>query len=485
MDEKVNIQCCQKTKEKYEKHRTFLRKLMERNGIVMRIAFLTLGCKVNSYETDKMKQQFIQAGCTVVSFEEEADIYMVNTCTVTNIADRKSRQMLHRAKKKNPHALITATGCYVDSALARGEKDECVDLFIPNGKKDAIVTLVKEAWQEKIELAGNNFHQNGFPEEEEGISEQARAESHTRAYVKVQNGCNLYCAYCIIPYVRGPLYSKPISAVVEEVEQLVAKGVKEVVITGIHLSSYGVDDKKASSFLELEGRPLLELLEAIERMEGVERMRLGSLEPRIITEEFVMRLANLSKICPHFHLSLQSGCDETLSRMNRHYTVEEYLNGVEILRKHYNRPAITTDIIVGFPGETTEEFSETCAYMEQVGFSQIHVFKYSRRKGTVADRMEGHLTEQVKGERSDILLEIERQLEQKYQQQFIGDEETILIEEEVDIEGKACFVGYTMRYVRVAVPVEERMSVKCNDLIRVRIVKQGAHGVMFGEIMPG
>ncbi|MCH5266948.1 MAG: tRNA (N(6)-L-threonylcarbamoyladenosine(37)-C(2))-methylthiotransferase MtaB [Lachnospiraceae bacterium] len=447
----------------------------------MRIAFLTLGCKVNSYETDKMKQQFIRTGNTVVSFDEEADVYMVNTCTVTNIADRKSRQMLHRAKKKNPAALIVATGCYVDSALARGEKDESVDLFVPNDKKDVIATLVKDFWQEKILQEQYECGGDSLSEECAGFSEQAKGESHTRAYVKVQNGCNLYCSYCIIPYVRGPLTSKPIADVITEVEQLAAKGVKEVVITGIHLSSYGVDDRKAGSFLELQGRPLLELLKEVNQVEGIERIRLGSLEPRIISEEFAGELSKCSKVCPHFHLSLQSGCDETLRRMNRHYTAAEYLDGVEVLRKYYDEPAITTDIIVGFPGETPEEFAKTCAFTERVGFSRIHVFKYSRRKGTVADGLENQITEAVKGERSDVLMEIEARLEETYCRQFLGTEETILVEEVTSIEERDYFVGYTTRYVRVAVPVGENAHIKPGEMVDVNLIKQTISGYLVGE----
>ena len=403
----------------------FCIKWMRKEERIMRIAFLTLGCKVNSYETDKMKNKFIEAGDYIVSFEEEADIYLVNTCTVTNIADRKSRQMLHRAKKKNPQALIVATGCYVDSALAKDEQDESVDLFVPNDQKNAIVTLVKQAWQQNVADAVQS--ENGVSIEEKvwqisgeetgrvvgGESLMAQEEEHTRAYLTVQNGCNLYCSYCIIPYVRGPLTSKPIPQVVQELQQMAAKGIREVVLTGIHLSSYGVDDRKASSFLELKGRPLLELLTAANAVEGIERIRLGSLEPRIITEEFVAHLAALPKVCPHFHLSLQSGCDETLRRMNRHYTSERYLEGVHILRRYYENPAITTDIIVGFPGETEEEFAETLAFAKTAAFAQIHVFKYSRRKGTVADKMPEQLSEQEKAGRSDRLLAVTEQLRKR------------------------------------------------------------------------
>ena len=433
----------------------------------MRIAFLTLGCKVNSYETDKMKNKFIEAGDYIVSFEEEADIYLVNTCTVTNIADRKSRQMLHRAKKKNPQALIVATGCYVDSALAKDEQDESVDLFVPNDQKNAIVTLVKQAWQQNVADAVQS--ENGVSIEEKvwqisgeetgrvggGESLMAQEEEHTRAYLTVQNGCNLYCSYCIIPYVRGPLTSKPIPQVVQELKQMAAKGIREVVLTGIHLSSYGVDDRKASSFLELKGRPLLELLTAANAVDGIERIRLGSLEPRIITEEFVAHLAALPKVCPHFHLSLQSGCDETLRRMNRHYTSEQYLEGVHILRRYYENPAITTDIIVGFPGETEEEFDITEKYLEKVHFYEMHVFKYSKRAGTRAAVMPDQVPEQVKGRRSDVLLELEASMSREYREHFIGSSVWVLFEDMAEVEGRKYIIGHTPQYVKAALAVKD------------------------------
>ena len=455
----------------------FYIKWMRKEERIMRIAFLTLGCKVNSYETDKMKNKFIEAGDYIVSFEEEADIYLVNTCTVTNIADRKSRQMLHRAKKKNPQALIVATGCYVDSALAKDEQDESVDLFVPNDQKNAIVTLVKQAWQQKVwQISGEETGRVGG-----GESLMAQEEEHTRAYLTVQNGCNLYCSYCIIPYVRGPLTSKPIPQVVQELKQMAAKGIREVVLTGIHLSSYGVDDRKASSFLELKGRPLLELLTAANAVEGIERIRLGSLEPRIITEEFVAHLAALPKVCPHFHLSLQSGCDETLRRMNRHYTSEQYLEGVHILRRYYEHPAITTDIIVGFPGETEEEFAETLAFAETAAFAQIHVFKYSRRKGTVADKMPEQLSEQEKAGRSDRLLAVTEQLSETYRRQFIGQVTQVLLEEMTEIDGENYVIGYTSRYVRVAVPIGADGTFEKGAVVFVKLEKQGPHDVLLGH----
>ena len=448
----------------------FCIKWMRKEERIMRIAFLTLGCKVNSYETDKMKNKFIEAGDYIVSFEEEADIYLVNTCTVTNIADRKSRQMLHRAKKKNPQALIVATGCYVDSALAKDEQDESVDLFVPNDQKNAIVTLVKQAWQQNVADAVQS--ENGVSIEEKvwqisgeetgrvggGESLMAQEEEHTRAYLTVQNGCNLYCSYCIIPYVRGPLTSKPIPQVVQELKQMAAKGIREVVLTGIHLSSYGVDDRKASSFLELKGRPLLELLTAANAVEGIERIRLGSLEPRIITEEFVAHLAALPKVCPHFHLSLQSGSATVLRRMNRRYTPEEYLEKCELLRQYYEHPAITTDVIVGFPGETSEEFAETCAFVKKVDFYEVHVFKYSKRNGTVAASMPDQIPESLKAERSSILMELAERQKREFIQYYEGKEVSVLFEEPVEVDGVRYFEGLTPEYVKVWVATEENLT---------------------------
>lgn len=440
----------------------------------MKVAFLTLGCKVNSYETEKMKEQFQEKGHMIVAFEEQADVYIVNTCTVTNIADRKSRKMLHRARRQNKDALVVATGCYVDSARKKGETDESVDVFIGNEQKEQLVEMMENMLREE----------KGVQKGQEK-SRAAREEEHTRAYVKVQNGCNQYCTYCIIPYVRGPLTSKPEKQVVAEVEQLAGRGIQEVVLTGIHLSSYGVDFSKAKSFLELEGKPLLSLIEAVAQVPGIKRIRLGSLEPRIITEEFVKHLCQQKKICPHFHLSLQSGCDETLRRMNRHYTGEEYLEKLRILRKYFEYPAITTDIIVGFPGETEEEFHTTCEFARKAAFAQIHVFKYSRRQGTMADAMEGQVSDQIKTQRSDELLQLEQELEQAYGVRFLGQETRVLMEEITDIQGKEYLTGYNERYVRIGVPVTdwEKAESLCNQIVSVRISGQETSGIYFGEMV--
>ena len=453
----------------------------------MKIAFLTLGCKVNSYETEKMKIQFEHAGHGIVSFSEKADVYVVNTCTVTNIADRKSRKMLHRARRLNPEGIVVAAGCYVDSARQKGEVDSSVDVFLENKEKDHIVACIEKIAKEKgIPLT----KEEGVQREKGGhtnISEEATKEERTRAYIKVQNGCNQFCTYCIIPYVRGELVSRPDEEIFQEVEKMAAQGYQEVVVTGIHLSSFGVDRGEgklnANSFLELEGKPLLDLLQGISQIEGIERIRMGSLEPRIITDSFAKKLSEIPGICPHFHLSLQSGCDTVLKRMNRHYTAGEYLDGVRILKKYFEHPAITTDIIVGFPQETEEEFLATCDFAKEVAFAQIHIFKYSRRQGTIADQMEGQVSEQIKSQRSDALMAIESQLEKQYQTYFMGREEEVLLEEVQEIQGKSYLVGYNERYVRIAIalePGEEPLS-RCNTIATVRIVGQIEDSILEGK----
>lgn len=437
----------------------------------MKIAFLTLGCKVNSYETEKMKIQFETEGYEIVSFSEKADVYVVNTCTVTNIADRKSRKMLHRARRMNPDAVVVAAGCYVDSARRKGEEDESVDLFIGNEDKEKMIAMVEENLEKRGIINREKCPDHSMGE----MSEKAENELHTRAYIKIQNGCNQYCSYCIIPYVRGKLESRTEEDILSETKKLAAAGFHEIVLTGIHLSSFGVDrgfEKiDANSFVKLQGKYLLELLQKMAQVPGIERLRLGSLEPRIITEEFVKKLSQIPEVCPHFHLSLQSGCDATLKRMNRHYSSQEYLQGVEILRKYFKDPAITTDIIVGFPGETEEEFQTTCDFAKRVSFAQIHVFKYSRRHGTVADRMEDQVDEQIKNIRSDKLLVVEHNLEKQYQNKFINRLQKILIEEPVVVENRKYLVGYNERYVRIAVPYEEGKCDEslCNSMIEVHV----------------
>lgn len=446
----------------------------------MRVGFLTLGCKVNSYETEKMKIKFEEQGHTVVAFEEKADVYIVNTCTVTNIADRKSRKMLHRAKRRNPDSLVVAAGCYVDSADKKGEKDSSVDLFVTNAMKEDLVAFVVEAMKER-NIVPMQVTEEEF-EKEHHMTKEAMAQKHTRAYLKVQNGCNQYCTYCIIPYVRGPLSSKPVEDVVYEVEQLAKDGIQEVVLTGIHLSSYGVDLTECKNFLELEGRMLLKLIRNVAKVDGIERIRLGSLEPRIITKNFLEELSQIPEVCPHFHLSLQSGCDQTLRRMNRHYSADEYEAGVKMIRAYFKHPAITTDIIVGFPQETEEEFEATCAFARRIAFAQIHVFKYSRRQGTMADAMTGQVDETIKNQRSEKLIGIEKELEKEYQKYFIGKKEEVLLEEVQLIEGREYVVGYNERYVRIAVSCTEMPDAKerCNTIATVKIERHLTDEILLG-----
>lgn len=446
----------------------------------MRVGFLTLGCKVNSYETEKMKIKFEEQGHTVVAFEEKADVYIVNTCTVTNIADRKSRKMLHRAKRRNPNSLVVAAGCYVDSSDKKGEKDSSVDLFVTNAMKEDLVAFVVEAMKER-NIVPMQVTEEEF-EKEHHMTKEAMAQKHTRAYLKVQNGCNQYCTYCIIPYVRGPLSSKSVEDVVYEVEQLAKDGIQEVVLTGIHLSSYGVDLTECKNFLELEGRMLLKLIQNVAKVDGIERIRLGSLEPRIITKNFLEELSQIPEVCPHFHLSLQSGCDQTLRRMNRHYSADEYEAGVKMIRAYFKHPAITTDIIVGFPQETEEEFEATCAFARRIAFAQIHVFKYSRRQGTMADAMTGQVDETIKNQRSEKLIGIEKELEKEYQKYFIGKKEEVLLEEVQLIEGREYVVGYNERYVRIAVSCTEMPDAKerCNTIATVKIERHLTDEILLG-----
>ena len=385
-----------------------------------KVALHNLGCKVNAYETEAMRQLLEQAGYEIVPFDVGADIYIINTCTVTNIADRKSRQMLHRAKKMNPEALVVAAGCYVQAAGEKIQADDSIDLIIGNNKKKDLISILQmyEEGRQAEALIDINH-----TKEYEELSVTGTAE-HTRAYVKVQDGCNQFCSYCIIPYARGRVRSRRAEEVRAEVERLSANGYQEVVLTGIHLSSYGTD---------LEGEDLLSLIQMVNRVPGIRRIRLGSLEPRIVTEEFAGALAQMEKVCPHFHLSLQSGCDTVLRRMNRRYTTEEYEKGCAVLRRAFERPALTTDVIVGFPGETKEEFLATEAFLKRIEFFQTHIFKYSRRKGTKADRMEGQLTEGVKAERSRILLKLNEENERRYLEGQLGRQVEILVEEPVEL----------------------------------------------------
>ena len=413
--------------------------------MMKKAAVHNLGCKVNSYELDVMVQELCHAGYQMVPFEEKADLYLVNTCSVTSIADRKSRQMLHRAKHLNPEALVIAVGCYVETDRKRLEEDPLVDLCIGNNRKAGSAEIVKSYLEGRMEEKETCANLTDHPAFE---SMQLEAPGRTRADIKIQDGCNQFCTYCIIPYARGRIRSRDPEEVMEEIRRLAADGVKEVVITGIHLSSYGREKG-----LE-PGTELLNLLTRIQLTAGIERIRLGSLEPRIITESFARGISRLSKVCPHFHLSLQSGCDETLRRMNRHYTAAEYREGVEILRKYYDRPAITTDIIVGFQGETEEEFEKSRAFADEIRFYEIHVFKYSVRKGTAAEKLPNPCTAAQKAERSDVLLALTQRQARQYRESFVGEQEELILEEKVTVNGSSFYTGHTMRYVEGLVPAE-------------------------------
>ena len=417
-------------------------------------ALHNLGCKVNAYETEAMQQMLEDAGYEIVPFREGADVYVINTCSVTNVADKKSRQMLHRAKKMNPSAVVVAAGCYVQAAGEELKKDEAVDLVIGNNRKKDLVEVLERYFNEHE--GTDDIIDIGKTSEYEKLHIR-KITDHTRAFIKVQDGCNQFCSYCIIPYTRGRVRSRSMEDVVQEVEALAASGYKEIVLTGIHLSSYGADFKRTAENPEAAA-DLLSLIVRLDRIPGIERIRLGSLEPRIITDEFAETLAGLKSFCPHFHLSLQSGCNETLKRMNRHYTTEDYEARCEILRRYFHNPAITTDVIVGFPQETEEEFEETRQFLKRIHFYEMHIFKYSRREGTRAAVMEGQVPEPKKAERSDILLALEEQMSLEYRRTFLGKEEEVLLEERISVDGEDYMVGHTRQYVKAVVPYREGLK---------------------------
>ena len=414
-------------------------------------AFHNLGCKVNSYETEAMQQLLEDAGYEIVPFREGADVYIINTCSVTNVADRKSRQMLHRAKKMNPSAAVVAVGCYVQAAGAELKKDEAVDLIVGNNQKKDLVQILDDYFADH-ENSGEILD-IGHSQEYEELHIR-RIADHTRAFIKVQDGCNQFCSYCIIPYTRGRVRSRRPEDIEHEVRGIAEAGYKEIVLTGIHLSSYGVD------FKDEQQENLLTLIKRLDQIPGIERLRLGSLEPRIVTREFAKELARLRTICPHFHLSLQSGCDATLKRMNRRYNAAEYQACCEILREEFDNPAITTDVIVGFPGETEEEFAETERFLKAIHFYEMHIFKYSRRAGTRAADMPDQVPEGTKSVRSDILLALEKHQSLEYRGRFLGTEEEILLEEPIEIDGTKYMMGHTRQYVKGAVPYEEGLKNK-------------------------
>lgn len=410
-------------------------------------ALHNLGCKVNAYETEAMQHLLEEAGYEIVPFTQKADVYVINTCSVTNMADRKSRQMLHKAKKNNPDSIVVAAGCYVQTSEKEVLNDLSVDIVIGNDRKHDLVRLLEEYSLDSVNDTVDDIN-DGKHDFEELFIDQTK--EHTRAFIKVQDGCNQFCSYCIIPYARGRVRSRRFENVIAEVERLAANGFKEVVLTGIHLSSYGVDFEEATG--------LLELIQAVNAVKGIERIRLGSLEPKIVTEHFASELSKLDKICPHFHLSLQSGCDATLKRMNRKYTTKEYERGCELLRKYFVHPAITTDVIVGFPGETEEEFEQTKAYLEHIHFYEMHIFKYSKRKGTRAAVMPDQIDEQIKAARSEKLIALGHDMSKEFRKFYIGKNEEVLFEEKAVIGDKEYFVGYTKEYVKVAKKTDENLE---------------------------
>lgn len=426
------------------------------SSYMKKVALHNLGCKVNAYETAAMQEMLETAGYEIVPFKEGADIYIINTCTVTNIADRKSRQMLHRARKMNPQAVVVAAGCYVQAQEEQQETDSCIDIVIGNNKKQDLLSILQEYTQSQtaskavIDIGGTKKYED---------LHLSRTGEHTRAYIKVQDGCNQFCSYCIIPYARGRVRSRSKAEVLREVEQLAENGYQEVVLTGIHLSSYGVD-------FEDKAEDLLSLIQAVHGIEGIGRIRLGSLEPRIVTEEFARCISSLPKMCPHFHLSLQSGCDSTLKRMNRRYTSGEYYEKCVLLRKYFDNPALTTDVIVGFPGETEEEFQQSKEFIEKVNFYETHVFKYSKRQGTKAAAMEEQVPEQIKARRSEILLALGEERRQAYEKSFIGKEVEVLVEEEIKVGGRTMQSGHTKEYIKIALDNDANLQ---NCIVKVQI----------------
>ncbi len=410
------------------------------------VYILSLGCKVNQYESDAMMEILLKNGCirydqSSPSFEGSfPDICIVNTCSVTNIADRKSRQMLHKMKRKNPDAIVVAAGCYAQEAGNELLQDKAVDMIVGNNRKKDIARLLSEYIESNVTT--DNLIDINEISEFESISIHY-AESHTRAYLKIEDGCNYFCTYCIIPYLRGRIRMKPFNDIIKESSELSSNGIKEIVLTGINLSCYNY-----------EGRDLADVALAIADIEGIERVRISSLEPRIISEDFLKRISSSKKICPHFHLSLQSACDNTLKRMNRHYTFEKYEKACSLIRAFYDRPAITTDVIVGFPGETEEDFNECYENLKRINLYEMHIFKYSRRQGTVADKLPDQIPESVKSERSDILLSLTETNKKEFENSFIGENVDVLIEEIIEKDGAPYFRGHTERYLLCDIPVE-------------------------------
>ena len=412
-------------------------------------ALHNLGCKVNSYETEAMTQLLKKAGYEIVSFQDQADVYIINTCSVTNMADRKSRQMLHKAKKQNPNAVVVATGCYVQTATEKVAQDLSIDLVVGNNRKKDIVEILNEYYEEKE--AGEQVKEEyvidiNHTDEYEDL-EISTVTEHTRAHLKIQDGCNNFCSYCIIPYARGRIRSRTMESIKAELERLSASGFKEIVLTGINLSCY--DDN---------GKKLIDVIEMADNVNGIERIRLGSLDPEVVTEDFVERLGKVKKICPHFHFSLQSGCDKTLKAMNRHYTSDEYYEKCQLIRKYIDNPAFTTDVIVGFPGETEEDYISSREFVKKVKFAELHVFKYSKRDGTVAAKMPNQIDEKIKTLRSEDLIKTGEELTKEFRQAKVGQDTTVLFEEKILLDNKEYWVGHTVDYIKIAVPEKENLE---------------------------
>lgn len=452
---------------------------MKNNLSELRVAYLSLGCKVNTYETEAIKSQLKAYGTREVSFREAADIYIVNTCTVTNVADRKSRQMLGQAKRRNPSAIVVAIGCYVQEFHESHLEDSNIDLLIGNRRKAETAAIINRYLES---VANNEAPQKVYVYDDKSLVEyeelpMVTEEKSIRAFVKIQDGCNQFCSYCIIPFARGRISSRSIESIFAEVKALVDKGYQEIVLTGIHLSSFGLETytlHEQSTLSVNKGElPLLTLLKMLEEVPGLMRIRLGSLEPRIMTEHFVEELSKLTKLCPHFHLSLQSGCDRTLKNMNRKYTAEQYREVCDCIRRFFVMPAITTDIIVGFPKETDEDFEESAQFAKDIAFSQIHVFPYSRRKGTVADSMTPQVNDQVKREREHTLLGIGEELLLAYRTDWLGREASVLLEEKVGIDGKEYYIGHSEQYVPYAIQSEENLVNRIVTVIGEQMMSDG------------
>ena len=460
-----------------------LQKVPKIKGQKMRtIAFHNLGCKVNSYETDAMAQKCAEKGYIIVDFEQKADIYVVNTCSVTNIADRKSRQMLHKAKKTNPDGIVVAVGCFVQANPEEVAKDEAIDLIVGNNKKKDLFEIIEEYLNNKSVSSETVTDVHHCDYEELKIN---KSEEHSRVFVKIQDGCDRYCTYCIIPYVRGNLRSRKPEDVVEEIKEIAANGYREVVITGIHLSSYGKDFlKDGKPSLDYSGNAdyLINLLKDINEIEGIDRIRIGSFEPMILSEDFVSKLSKITKLCPHFHISLQSGCDSVLKRMNRHYDTEKFYEKTVLLREYFPGCALTTDVIAGFPGETKEEFEETYEYLKKIKFFETHIFPYSRRKGTIADKMAGQLTMNEKKERVTKLLELDAKLSREYRESKLGETDNIIVEEIKTISGANYYVGHTPEYVMVALKEDDSLKQLIGHTVKVKLEKMLIDEVVLGKI---